>query len=145
MRRLLSQKGRFVLANVLTMVVLHGNTKQFWPKIPYLSLRDESVAEHSRLMFNTLLLVTLGQLLLRRLSPDRLPARAIATGAATGALGPLIMLGQRGLRLRPPLSEVYNLSLVWLLPLGAALLEDLVDSSIQQADRRLAAEAPSHE
>ena len=130
-------KAGFVLSSVLTMIVLHGNTKQFWPKIPYLSLRDESVAEHTRLIFNALTLVTIGQLLLRRLSPDRVPARAVGIGAVTAALGPLIVFGQRGLRLRPPISEVYNLSLVWLLPLAATLLEDAAADTIAWGDRQI--------
>lgn len=61
-------KLSFVVANILVMIVLHGNSRQFWPKIPYLSLRDESISEHMRLLFNTLLVVTAIQFV-----PGRLP------------------------------------------------------------------------
>jgi hypothetical protein len=43
----------FIVANVLVMIILHGNSRQWWPKIPYLSLRDESVGEHTRLLFRS--------------------------------------------------------------------------------------------
>ena len=129
------RKGWFVLASVVVMVLLHGNSRQFWPKIPYLSLRDESVAGHTRLVFNTLALVTLGQWLIGRLPRERALPRAAGVAAATAALPALIGLNQRVLRLRAPLSEVYNLAQVVLLPLGAALLEEaLAERAVGQPE-----------
>jgi len=130
MRNFLRSKGAVILADIVTMVILHGNSRQFWPKIPYLSLRDESVGEHTRLLFNTLTLVSIGQALLGRLPRGRLLPRAAAVGAIPATLPALIGLNTRVLRLRPPFSEVYNLALVLLLPVGAALLEDAVAAAI---------------
>lgn len=113
----------FVAANVLVMVVLHGNSRQWWPKIPYLSLRDESVGEHCRLLFNTLALVTVGQAALGRLPPERWLPRALALVALPASLPLLIFFGRRVLRLRGAAAERYNLSLVPLLPLAAAIGE----------------------
>ena len=93
-------KTEFVLASIVAMFALHGNTKQFWPKIPYLSLRDESVGEHTRLIFNSFTLVTLIQLLLGRLPRERALPRAGAIGVATAALPVLIGLNLRRLKLR---------------------------------------------
>ena len=123
-----------MLADIVTMFILHGNTRQFWPKIPYLSLRDESVGEHTRLLFNTLALVSVRQALLGRLPRDRLIPRAAAVGAVPAALPALIGLNTRALRLRRPWSEVYNFALVLLLPVAAALLEDAVAGAIAAAD-----------
>ena len=89
----------YVLTNILVIIILHGNSKQFWPKIPYLSLRNESTAEHTRLLFNTLALVTGGQALLGRLPRRRWLPRAIILGAIPASLPALIFFGQRLLRL----------------------------------------------
>ncbi|NOK57386.1 MAG: hypothetical protein GFH27_549309n121 [Chloroflexi bacterium AL-W] len=122
--RWLYGKSGFVASNVLVMIILHGNSRQFWPKIPVLSLRDESVFEHCRLLFNTLLLVTLGQLALRRLTDSRRLPRVCTLIALPLALPLLIAFGQRVLRLQGRAGETYNLALVPLLPIGAAALED---------------------
>ncbi|MEM8533899.1 MAG: hypothetical protein AAGF95_23850 [Chloroflexota bacterium] len=124
MLRWLYGKSGFVAANVLVMIILHGNSRQFWPKIPLLSLRDESVFEHCRLLFNTLLVVTLGQIVLRRLSASRRLPRVCTLIALPLALPLLIAFGQRVLRLQGRAGETYNLALVPLLPIGAAALED---------------------
>lgn len=121
----LRNKGPFVLANVLIMMVLHGNPRQFWPKIPYLSLRDESVSEHSRLLFNTLAVVTVGQLLSGRLPRARLLPRVASLLALPAALPPLLALGHR-LKPRSAAEGLYHLLIVLGLPLGVALLEDVV-------------------
>ncbi|MFQ3683566.1 MAG: hypothetical protein SNJ51_14975, partial [Roseiflexus sp.] len=57
----------FIAANVVVMIILHGNSRQWWPKIPCLSLRNESVGEHTRLLFNTLAVVTVAQASIGRL------------------------------------------------------------------------------
>jgi hypothetical protein len=114
----------FVIANILVMIVLHGNSRQWWPKIPYLSLRDESVGEHVRLLFNTLLLVTLGQLALQRLPAERRLPRLAVLLAIPGALPALIWFGQRVLQLQGKQAEAYNLSMAPLLPIVAVFLED---------------------
>lgn len=114
----------FTAANIFVMIILHGNSRQWWPKIPYLSLRNESIPEHCRLLFNTLALVTLGQAALGRLPRERLRPRAVTLGALPAALPLLIGFGQHGLRLRGTAAERYNLALVPLLPLAAAALED---------------------
>lgn len=129
--RWLRSKLPFMGANILVMVILHGNSRQFWPKIPYLSLRDESIPEHSRLLFNTLAVVTVGQALLRRLPRARLLPRAVTLAAMPAALPLLVLFGQRVLRLRGQAAETYNLSLVPLLPLGAAALEDGVARAVK--------------
>lgn len=128
MRRDLRRKGRFVLANVLTMVILHGNDKQFWPKIPYLSLRDESVSEHRRLLFNTLAVVTVGQVLLGRLGRPRLLPRLLSLVIMPASLPPLIAFGQRLFGERTVGEGLYHLALVLGLPLGVAYWEDYVVS-----------------
>lgn len=121
----LRNNGPFVLANVLTMVILHGNPRQFWPKIPYLSLRDESVSEHSRLLFNALAVVTAGQLLSGRLPRARLLPRACSLLALPAALPPLLTLGHR-LKPRSVAEGLYHLLIVLGLPLGVALFEEYV-------------------
>lgn len=127
-------KTEFVLASILAMFALHGNTKQFWPKIPYLSLRDESVGEHTRLIFNSFTLVTLIQLLLGRLPRERALPRAGAIGVATAALPALIGFNLRWLKLRAPYFEIYNFALVLLLPLAAARLEQALAQTISDLD-----------
>lgn len=124
MLRKIANKFAFVLANVFVMVILHGNSRQFWPKIPYLSLRNESIAEHSRLLFNTLAVVTVGQALLGRLPPERRLPRIVVLAALPAALPLLILFGQRVLRLEGEAAERYNLGLVPLLPIGAMILEE---------------------
>ncbi|MEN9938323.1 MAG: hypothetical protein RLZZ387_4902 [Chloroflexota bacterium] len=126
MLRRVGRVAGFTLANMVVMVVLHGNSRQWWPKIPYLSLRDESVAEHCRLLFNTLAVVTLGQALLGRLPRERVAPRAALLVALPLALPALIALGRHGLRLRPPALERYYLSLVPLLPLLGGAWEEIV-------------------
>lgn len=134
MRSFLKTKGPVVLADIVTMFILHGNTRQFWPKIPYLSLRDESVGEHTRRLFSTLALVSVGQVLLGRLPHERQIPRAAAIGAVPVALPALIGLNTRVLRLRPPWSAVYNFALVLPLPVAATLLEDAIAGASAAAD-----------
>jgi hypothetical protein len=122
--RIVVGKMGFVLANIFVMIVLHGNSRQFWPKIPYLSLRDESIREHCRLLFNTLAVVTVGQAALGTFPRERRLPRAIVLVALPAALPLLILFGQRVLRLQGAPAERYNLSLVPLLPIGAVVLED---------------------
>lgn len=119
-------KVGFVLANVGVMVVLHGNSKQFWPKIPYLSLRDESVPEHMRLLFNTLAIVTAGQAALGKLPRERWIPRGAVLAALPLALPALIWFGQKVLRLKGQSFEAFNLTLVPLLPIGAMALEEVL-------------------
>lgn len=121
-------KLAFILANVFVMIILHGNSKQFWPKIPYFSLKNESVAEHSRLLFNTLLVVSVGQLLIGKLPPERRLPRLLVLLAMPAALPLLIFFGQRILKLEGEAAERYNLGLVPLLPIGAMILEDRLTS-----------------
>lgn len=123
MRKVLGKLG-FLLANVFVMVILHGNSRQFWPKVPYLSLRNESIPEHSRLLFNTLAVVTVGQVLIRKLPRERWLPRAIVLVALPAKLPLLILFGQKVLRLKGAAAERYNLALVPLLPLAAVALED---------------------
>ncbi len=130
----LGRKIGFIGANVLVMIVLHGNSRQWWPRIPYLSLRNESVPEHCRLLFNTLTLVTLGQAALRRLPRERWLPRAAVLVAIPAALPLLIGFGHRVLRLRGSAAERYNLALVPLLPVAAAILEDALVQATQPAD-----------
>ncbi len=122
-RKILGKFG-FLLSNVFVMIILHGNSKQFWPKIPYLSLRNESIPEHSRLLFNTLMVVTVGQAALKKLPRERWFPRTIVLGALPAALPLLILFGQKVLRLEGEAAERYNLSMVPLLPIGAIVLED---------------------
>ncbi|WP_298818553.1 hypothetical protein [Chloroflexus sp.] len=116
----------FVVANVIVMIVLHGNSRQFWPKIPYLSLRNESTLEHTRLLFNTLMLVTIGQALIGKLPRERWLPRGIVLAALPASLPALIFFGQRVLRLQGDAAERYNLSLVPLLPIAATVLEEIL-------------------
>jgi hypothetical protein len=132
MRSLLSRVA-FVAANMLVMVILHGNSRQFWPKIPYLSLRDESVGEHTRLLFNTLAVVTVGQALLGRLPRIMWLPRVLTLGVIPALLPALIWLGQGGLRLKGAAAERYNLALVPLLPIVAVLLEERLAGSLAGA------------
>lgn len=125
LRYVLGKLG-FVLAHIAVMIVLHGNSRQFWPRIPYLSLRNESIAEHTRLLFNTQLVVTIAQALLGRLPPERRLPRAIVLVALPLALPLLILFGQKVLRLEGPAAERYYLALVPVLPAGAVVVEELL-------------------
>ncbi len=139
--RTVLRKLAFVLANVVVMVILHGNSRQFWPKIPYLSLRNESIPEHCRLLFNTLAVVTLGQAAIRRLPRERWLPRALVLLALPASLPLLILFGQKVLRLRGQAAETYNLTLVPLLPIGATALEEvLVRRQIQRTPLEVASE-----
>ncbi|MEI6179660.1 MAG: hypothetical protein WCP31_02805 [Chloroflexales bacterium] len=133
MGKMLGKFG-FVGTNIVVMVLLHGNSKQIWPKIPYLSLRNESTGEHVRLLFNTLGLTTLGQVLLGRLPRERWLARILTVGIIPAALPAIIAIGQKVLRLKPPVAEVYNLAMVPLLPIAAIFVEDALFSQIAQPD-----------
>lgn len=124
MLRYMSKKVPFILSNIAVMYVLHGNSRQFWPKIPYLSLRNESVPEHCRLLFNTLMMVTLGQVSLGRLPWSRMPARLMTMIILPLMLPLLIAFGKRGLRLQGQHAEVYYISLVPVLTVSAAVLDD---------------------
>lgn len=130
----LRRKAAFIGANIVVMYFLHGNSKQFWPKIPYLSLRDESIPEHSRLLFNTLAIVSVGQVALGRMPRLRLPARLVAMGLLPLLLPLMIGFGQRGLQLHGHRAEIYNLSLVPLLPIVAASIEDGIVSIIEMSE-----------
>jgi hypothetical protein len=123
MRTFLGKAG-YVLANMVVMVILHGNSKQFWPKVPYLSLRDESTGEHVRLLFNTLSVTSLLQALAGRLPRERWLARALTVGVIPATLPALLFVGQRVLRLKGPAAEAYNLAMVPLLPLAAVAVEE---------------------
>jgi hypothetical protein len=123
----------YVLGNVVVMVILHGNSRQFWPKIPYLSLRDESTGEHVRLLFNTLGITTLLQLALGRLPHERLLARALTVGVIPALLPALLFVGQRVLRLKGPSAEAFNLSLVPLLPIAAVAVEEALAGQLAPA------------
>ncbi|MEJ5344438.1 MAG: hypothetical protein WHS83_05970 [Chloroflexus sp.] len=125
MKRILRSLG-FVVANVIVMIILHGNSKQFWPKIPYLSLRNESIGEHTRLLFNTMALVTLGQALIGKLPRERWLPRGIVLAVFPALLPALIFFGQRVLRLQGDAGERYNLSLVPLLPIAASIVEEVL-------------------
>lgn len=126
----------FVLANIIVMIILHGNSRQFWPKIPYLSLRDESVPEHMRLLFNTLAVVSAGEGLLGALPRRRLLPRAVVLVLLPLALPVLIWFGQHGLRLRDAAAERYNLSLVPLLPIAAVVLEEVLSANRRNKETR---------
>lgn len=127
----IKKKGPFVLSNVGVMIVLHGNSKQFWPKIPYLSLRDESIPEHIRLLFNALLVVTAGQVLFRRMPTNEIPARAVSMGTIPLMLPILLRLGEDGLELEGNQARAFHLSLVLILPLVAAMLEEAIVALIE--------------
>lgn len=129
----------FVAANVVVMIILHGNSRQWWPKIPYLSLRDESVGEHTRLLFNTLAVVTVGQALIGRLPRARWLPRALTLGVIPALLPGLIWLGQRGLRLKGAIAERYNLALVPILPIAAVVVEDRLAAALNGADEAVSA------
>lgn len=129
----------FVVANVLVMIILHGNSRQWWPKIPYLSLRDESVGEHTRLLFNTLAVVTVGQALIGRLPRTRWLPRALTLGVIPALLPGLIWLGQSGLRLKGAIAERYNLALVPILPIAAVVVEDRLAAVLNAADEAVSA------
>ena len=129
MRGLLAKVG-YVLTNMLVMVILHGNSKQFWPKIPLLSLRDESIGEHVRLLFNTLSITSLLQVALGQLPRKRWLARLLTIGVIPASLPALILFGQRLLRLQGQSAEVYNLALVPLLPMAAILVEDALTAQL---------------
>lgn len=131
--RALLERVAFVAANMLVMIILHGNSRQFWPKIPYLSLRDESIGEHTRLLFNTLAVVTAGQALIGRLPRTRWLARALILGVIPALLPGLIWFGQSGLRLKGVTAERYNLSMVPLLPIAAVALEDWLAATMTAA------------
>lgn len=132
MRPILGKAG-YVLANMVVMVILHGNSKQFWPKIPLLSLRDESTGEHTRLLFNTLGVTTLLQAALGRLPRERWLARALTLGVIPATLPALMFFGQRVLRLQGQRAEIYNLSLVPLLPLAAVAVEEALATQLAPA------------
>jgi hypothetical protein len=117
-------KLAFIGANAIVMIILHGNSRQWWPKIPYLSLRDESVTEHQRLLFNTFAIVTIGQALLGRLPRNAWLARALTTIGFPLALPALIWAGPQIFRLRGAAIERYNLAMVPLLPIVATIVED---------------------
>jgi hypothetical protein len=119
-------KVGYVLANMVVMVILHGNSKQFWPKIPYLSLKNESTGEHARLLFNTLAVVTVLQALLGRLPRERWLGRGVVLAAMPATLPLVIFVGQKVLRLRGQAAETYNLSMVPLLPIAAVVVEDAI-------------------
>lgn len=131
-KRILRGLG-FVVANVIVMIILHGNSRQFWPKIPYFSLRNESTAEHTRLLFNTLLVVTIGQALIGKLPRERWLPRGIVLAALPASLPALIFFGQRVLRLQGDAGERYNLSLVPLLPIAATVLEEVLVDKLNPA------------
>lgn len=121
-------KVGYVLANMLVMIILHGNSKQFWPKIPYLSLKNESTAEHARLLFNTLAVVTIFQALIGRLPRKRWLARSAVLTTMPATLPVVIFVGHNVLRLRGQAAETYNLSMVPILPIAAMLAEDVIAS-----------------
>ncbi|WP_322822866.1 hypothetical protein [Chloroflexus sp.] len=131
MKRFLRSLG-FVAANVIVMIILHGNSKQFWPKIPYLSLRNESITEHTRLLFNTMALVTLGQALIGKFPRERWLPRGIVLAVFPALLPALIFFGQRVLRLQGDASERYNLSLVPLLPIAASIVEEVLTAKFNR-------------
>jgi hypothetical protein len=131
MKAVLGKVG-YVLANMFVMVILHGNSKQFWPKIPYLSLKNESTGEHARLLFNTLAVVTAFQALLGRLPRKRWLARGAVLTAMPAALPVVIFVGQRVLRLRGQAAETYNLSMVPILPIAAMIAEDQIAARVAQ-------------
>ncbi|MBX0326280.1 hypothetical protein K2Z83_01045 [Oscillochloris sp. ZM17-4] len=125
MKTVLGKVG-YVLANMVVMVILHGNSKQFWPKIPYLSLKNESTGEHARLLFNTLAVVTVFQALLRRLPRERWLGRGVVLAAMPATLPLVIFIGQKVLRLQGQAAEAYNLSMVPILPIAAMVAEDAI-------------------
>ncbi len=131
----------FVVANVVVMIILHGNSRQWWPKIPCLSLRNESVGEHTRLLFNTLAVVTVVQALIGRLPRERWLPRALTLGVIPALLPGLIWLGQSGLRLKGAIAERYNLALVPILPIAAVVVEDRLTAALSSTDESVSASA----
>ncbi len=129
----------FVVANVVVMIILHGNSRQWWPKIPCLSLRNESVGEHTRLLFNTLAVVTVVQALIGRLPRERWLPRALTLGVIPALLPGLIWLGQSGLRLKGAIAERYNLALVPILPIAAVVVEDRLAAALSSTDESVSA------
>lgn len=123
MRKLLG-KVSYVLTNMVIMVILHGNSKQFWPKIPVLSLRDESTGEHVRLLFNTIGVTTVAQAAIGKLPRERWLPRVLTMGVIPSLLPLIIVFGQKVLRLKGQRAEIYNLAMVPLLPVAAVLVED---------------------
>jgi hypothetical protein len=130
----------FIVANVLVMIILHGNSRQWWPKIPYLSLRDESVGEHTRLLFNTLAVVTAGQALIGRLPRTRWLPRALTLGVVPALLPGLIWLGRSGLRLKGAVAERYNLAVVPILPVLAMVVEDRLAAALNAPEESVPTE-----
>ncbi|RRR74319.1 MAG: hypothetical protein EI684_07370 [Candidatus Viridilinea halotolerans] len=129
MRTLLGKVG-YIFANMVVMVILHGNSKQFWPKIPVLSLRDESIGEHVRLLFNTIGVTTVGQAAIGKLPRERWLARALTMGVVPSLLPAIILFGQKILRLKGQRAEIYNLAMVPLLPVAAVVIEDALVGQI---------------
>lgn len=119
-------KLAYVIANAFVMIALHGNSRQWWPKIPYLSLRDESVSEHQRLLLNTFAIVTLGQALIGQLPRRAWLPRALTAIGLPLALPLLIWIGPHVFRLQGSAAERYNLAMVPLLPIVATITEDLL-------------------
>ncbi|MEZ4633473.1 MAG: hypothetical protein R2873_32410 [Caldilineaceae bacterium] len=114
------------LANMLVMIMLHGNSRQWWPKIPFLSLRNESIAEHSRLLFNMQAVVTVGEAALGKFSLARRRPRLLMLLALPALLPLLILFGRHVLRLEEKKLEIYYLSMVPTLPLAAAIVEEVL-------------------
>ncbi|MFQ3633154.1 hypothetical protein [Roseiflexus sp.] len=129
----------FIAANVVVMIILHGNSRQWWPKIPCLSLRNESVGEHTRLLFNTLAVVTVAQASIGRLPRERWLPRALTLGVIPALLPGLIWLGQSGLRLKGAIAERYNLALVPILPIAAVVVEDRLAAALSDTDESVSA------
>ncbi|PDW00075.1 hypothetical protein [Candidatus Chloroploca asiatica] len=128
------RKAGYVLANMVVMVILHGNSKQFWPKIPYLSLRNEGTPEHMRLLLHTTTIVTAGEALIGQMPRERWLPRAIVLGLIPASLPLLLFFGQKVLRLQGQAAEVYNLALVPILPIASTLLEDAITGSLAAID-----------
>lgn len=114
------------LANMVVMIMLHGNSRQWWPKIPWLSLRDESIAEHSRLLFNMQAVVTAGEAALGKFAPQRRRPRLLLLLALPALLPLLVLFGRHILRLEEKKLEIYYLSMVPILPLAAAIVEEVM-------------------
>lgn len=133
MTRAIFGKLGYILTNVVVMVILHGNSRQFWPKLPYLSLRDESIGEHVRLLFNTLTITSLLQLFAGLLPRERWLARTLTVGVVPALLPAMILFGQKVLRLKGQSAEVYNLALVPLLPVAAIAIEEALAAQIAPA------------
>ncbi len=128
-RKILGKLG-YLLTNMFVMVILHGNSKQFWPKVPYLSLRDESTGEHMRLLFNTMSLTTVLQTLIGQLPRERWLPRLLTLGVIPASLPVILFFGQRVLRLEGQRAEIYNLSMVPLLPIAAIVVEEALSGQI---------------